>query len=424
MPNTTLARAAIAAVAALTLGACATPQEEAASPDGRSQPGSDLAAEAGSTEVEGPEPRLVVSDADSGRVDVLDLATAETLHSFEFDNPTRVTTVKDRYAFAVDGAGGAVHVLDAGSWTIDHGDHTHSYTKPPFELGALAGGKPTHVIEGDDKVATFFNGDGVARVIDFAALRKDSIDVGTVVDADAPHHGVALPIADGFVVSHSAADGTDSRPGTFEVHTADGEVQQSFDTACPNMHGTAVSDTNVLAACDDGLFVATTAAGAWTSEKVPYPAGIDAATRPTSFRGHDGLPIHVAAAGPAATNDGVLVFDARTRGWTHVRTPDRVLSVAPAGDGRSVFTVLADGTFRVYDTTTGAETASSHVLAAPYDWSTESAAPPAVVVGGSRAYVSDPASKTVTEIDFRDDARVARTLDVGVAASTLGVVGL
>lgn len=47
-----------------------------------------------------------------------------------------------------------------------------------------------------------------------------------------------------------------------------------------------------------------------------------------------------------------------------------------------------------------------------------------MVVGGTRAYVSDPASKTVTEIDFRDNARVARTLDVGVAASTLGVVGL
>ena len=89
-----------------------------------------------------------------------------------------------------------------------------------------------------------------------------------------------------------------------------------------------------------------------------------------------------------------------------------------------MFAVLADGTFRVYDTTTGAETASSHVLAAPYDGSDESATLPAVVVGGTRAYVSDPASKTVTEIDFRDDARVARTLDVGVAASTLGVVGL
>ncbi|MBC2640103.1 MULTISPECIES: ABC transporter [unclassified Rhodococcus (in: high G+C Gram-positive bacteria)] len=421
MPNTTPTRAAIAAVAVLTLGACAAPDEEAASPGGRSQPGSDLAAEAGSTEVEGPEPRLVVSDADSGRVDVLDLATAETLHSFEFDNPARITTVKDRYAFAVDGAGGAVHVVDGGSWTIDHGDHTHSYTKPPVELGAVEGGGPSHVIEGDDAVATFFDGDGAARVIDFAALRKDSIDVGTVVETDGPHHGVALPIADGVVVSRAAAYGTDSRPAGFEFNPGNGEVPRRFDTACPNTHGAAVTDTDVLAACDDGLFLATTTAGAWTSEKIPYPAGIDAATRPTSVRGQDGLPIHVAAAGPAATNDGVLIFDSRTRGWTHVRTADRVVDVALPGDGRSVFAVLADGTFRMYDTTSGAETASSRVLAAPYD---ATVTPPVVVVGGTRAYVSDPASKTVAEIDFRDDARVARTLDVGVAASTLGVVGL
>ncbi|KAF0959475.1 ABC transporter [Rhodococcus sp. T7] len=418
MPNTTLARAAVAAVAALTVGACASPPEEAASPGGRGQPGSDLAAEAGSTEVEGPEPRLIVSDADSGRVNVLDLTTGETLRSFEFDNPAQVTTVKDRYAFAVDGTGGAVHVVDAGTWTIDHGDHTHSYTKEPVELGALEGDGPGRVIEGDDKVATFFDGDGVARVIEFAALRKDGIDVGTVVEADAPHHGVALPIADGFVIS--AANGT----GPLDLHTADGGFQQSFDTACPNLNGAAVSDTHILGACEDGLFLATTADGTWTSEKVAYPAGVGAATRPTALRGHDGLPLHVATAGPAATNDGLLVFDARTRGWTHVRTPDRALDVALAGDGRSVFAVLADGTFRVYDAQSGAETASSHVLARPYDTSDASATPPVIAVGGTRAYVSDSASKTVAEIDFREDARIARTLDVGVAASTLGVVGL
>ncbi|RZL81984.1 MAG: ABC transporter [Rhodococcus sp. (in: high G+C Gram-positive bacteria)] len=424
MPTATLARAALAAVAALTLGACGSPPEETPSPDGRSQPGSDLAAEAGSTEVEGPEPRLVVSDAESGRVDVLDLAAAKAVHSFEFDNPVRLTMVKDRYAFAVDGAGGAVHVVDAGSWTLDHGDHTHSYTKTPVELGALEGGKPAQVTEGDDKVATFFDGDGVARVIDFAALRQDRIDVGAVVQADAPHHGVALPIADGFVVSRSSPGGTDSRPGAFEIHTADGQVQQSVDATCPRLHGTAVSDTYALGACDDGLFLATTAGGAWTSDKIPYPAGIGAATRPTTFRGHDGLPVHVAAAGPAATNDGVLVFDSRNRAWTHIRTPERTVDVALSGDGRSVFTVLADGTFRVYDAQSGAETASSRVLAGPYDWSDETATPPVIVVGGTRAYVSDPASKTVAEVDFRDDARVARTLEIGVSASTLGVVGL
>ena len=89
-----------------------------------------------------------------------------------------------------------------------------------------------------------------------------------------------------------------------------------------------------------------------------------------------------------------------------------------------MFAVLADGTFRVYDAQSGAETASSRVLARPYDPSEAAATPPVIVVGGTRAYVSDPASKSVAEIDFRDNARVARILDIGVSASTLGVVGL
>ncbi|MCQ4121145.1 ABC transporter [Rhodococcus tibetensis] len=417
MQDTRLVRTMIVtSIASLILTGCGSDATGETAPAGQAKPGSDLAAEAGSTEVEGPEPRLVVADAGSGRVDVLDLTTADTVHSFRFDNPTLLTTVKDRYAFAVDEMGGAVHVVDAGSWTIDHGDHDHSYTKAPVEVGTLTGGKPGAVVVGDDKVATFFDTDGRADVIDFAQLRKDSAEVGTVVKSASPHSGVVIPIADRYLVTRNTANA--SAPETFELRRADGQVEKTFDSACPAVNGQAVFDSYALTACDDGLFLARVTEGQWTSEKIPYPQGIGPSTRPTAFRGPDGLPVLVATAGPPSANDGVLVFDSLTHHWSHIRTPAAALDVNLSGDGRSVFAVLADGTFRVFDAASGTETASCPVLTG--NKRHESAA---IAVGGNRAYVTDPDAKAVIEIDYRDNARVARTFDVGIAASSVSVVG-
>ncbi|NLU84088.1 ABC transporter [Rhodococcus sp. HNM0569] len=385
--------------------------------------GSDLAVGAGATEVDGPQPRLAVTDAHSGTVAVLDLTSGEELESLTFDNPTKVTMVDDRYAFAIDGPGGHAHVVDLGTWTVDHGDHTHSYVAEPGEIGTLDGAKPAHVVPGDGKVAVFFDGDGAAQVVDVAALDDGEVRT-TTVHADGPHHGVIAPVSGHFVTSRPSGTPDDTHPGSFELRDAAGTPVSAFDDACPRMHGEAVFDDHMLGACDDGVFVAHVGADGWTSEKIAYPDGITTASRPTTFREQPGVPTVVATAGPAATNDGVLVLDSTTRQWQHIHTPDRALAAHLSGDGRIVFAVLADGTFRTYDAATGAETAAAPVLAEPYDWSDTSAVPPVIAVAGKRAYVSDPASHVVHEIDFADNARIARTLDVGTAVSSLGVAGL
>ncbi|MDV7241471.1 MULTISPECIES: ABC transporter [Rhodococcus] len=419
MQNTTLVRAAIAtSITALVLTGCGSDATGETAPTGQTRPGSDLAAEAGATEVEGPEPRLVVADALSGRVDVLDLTTADKVHSFQFDHPTVLTTVKDRYAFAVDASGGTVHVVDAGSWTIDHGDHNHSYTKAPIEIGKLTGERPGAVVIGDDKVATFFDADGRADVIDFAQLRKDSAEVGEVVPSASAHAGMVIPVADRYLVSRSGTGAGAFAPASFELRNADGRVETVFDVACPAANGHAVFDSYALAACDDGVFLARVTGGQWTAEKIPYPEGIGPSTRPTAFRGTDGTPLLAATAGSPTANDGVLLLDPLTHHWTHVRTPTAALDVNLSGDGHSLFAVLADGTFRVFDAASGAETASASVLTG--DKLHESAT---ITVGGNRAYVTDPEAKAVIEIDYRDNARIARRLDVGISASSVSVVG-
>lgn len=397
-------------VVALTVAGCSSEEPvddaPAESATGAARPGSDLAAEAGSTEVEGPQPRLVVADADSGRVDVLDLATEETVHSFDVGDASALTTINGRYIVATDDE--RAHLLDPGSWTIDHGDHSHSYTKDPAEIGELDGDHPAHVIVGDRKVAVFFDGSGSADVVDFDSLSSGESTVAATLNGE-PHHGIAVPLSDHFVVS--TGGNKEDLPTGLELRDASGDTVRALDATCPELHGEAVFSNYLVVACADGVLKVDAAAD-FAATKFPYPTPD---TRAWSLA--HGTRGSLVAAPTAAGN---LVLDTKTGNWVEARSTTEALSNGISSDGKTVFSVHADGTFRVFDAVTGAELSSTPVLAGPYDDAGEK---PVLEVGGTRAYVTDPAANRVVEIDYRDSGRVARTFALDYSPSSIGVVG-
>ncbi|WP_231383912.1 MULTISPECIES: hypothetical protein [Nocardiaceae] len=394
-------------IVALTAAGCGSSDDAApvVEETGTARAGSDLAAEAGSTEVEGPEPRLVVADADSGRIEVVDLATEESVHTFDVGNASSITTINGRYAVATDDE--HAHLLDPGSWTIDHGDHTHSYVKDPVDIGSLDGAEPAHVIAGDRKVSVFFDGAGRADVVDFDSLSKAESTVATTIESNA-HHGIAVPLSDHFVVSTGGTE--EDLPTGLELRDSSGDVVRPLDAACPEMHGEAVFSNYFVVACEDGVLKVDASAD-FATTKFPYPSP-DA--RAWSFA-HGSRGALVAA----PTETGVLVLDTRSGEWVQARTADEALSAGVSSDGKTVFSVQADGTFRVFDAVTGAETSSTPVVRPTAD----DGDAPELQVGGTRAYVSDPVARTVTEIDYRDGGRVARTFDFDFAPASIGVIG-
>lgn len=374
---------------------------------GSAAPGSDLAAEAGSTEVQGPQPRLVVADAESGKIDVLDLATEEVVHSFDVENASRVTTINGRYIVATDDD--RARFLDPGSWTIEHGDHSHSYTKDPVDLGALDGESPAHVIAGDRKVAVFFDGAGTADVVDFDSLGAGGAAVAATVDTD-PHHGIAVPLSDHVVVSTGGTE--DDLPTGLELRDSAGNPVRALDASCPEMHGEAVFSSYFVVACADGVVRVDATNDEFSTTKFAYP-NPDA----RAFTFAEGTRGSLVA---APTETGVLVLDTRTGEWVQARTEVESLSTGVSSDGKTILSLQADGTFRVFDAITGAEMSSTPVLSAPYD---EADPAPSLHVAGTRAYVADPAGNAVIEIDYRDSGRVARTFDFDFMPASIGVVG-
>lgn len=390
-------------VLALTLAGCSS-GDTSDQTTGAARPGSDLVAEAGSTEVEGPEPRLVVADADSGRIEVIDLATGDSVHTFDVETPSNITTINNRYVVATDDE--HARFLDPGSWTIDHGDHTHSYTKDPAEIGSLNGDKPVHVVAGDRKVAVFFDGSGSADVVDFDSLSKGDSTIAATIDSE-PHHGIAVPLADHVVVSTGGTE--EDLPTGLELRDGTGELVRALDGTCPEMHGDAVFSNYFVVACADGVLKVN---ADFTTTEFAYPTpGVRAWSLAHGSRGS-------LVAAPTAT--GVLVLDTKSGEWVDARTADEAVASGVSSDGRTVMSVQTDGTFKSFDAVTGAELSSTPVLTAPYDGDDPS---PTVEVAGTRAYVADAASNTVVEIDYRDSGRVARTFELDFSPASIGVVG-
>lgn len=371
---------------------------------------------AGATEVEEPMPRLAVADAESGAVELVDLVAGETLTTFEATGPAYLAN-DGRFVYATDYEGGAVTVIDTGSWVGDHGDHIHAYTAEPAVVGVLEGENPAHVVPNEGFIPIFFDGTGTAEVLTEEALESGDVEPALTIATDSPHHGVVIAFAGHFAVSIPGPTSEDLPIGV-EVRHADGEVEAAFEE-CPDLHGEAGFAEGVLFACADGLLWVTGSEGSWDAEKLPYPVGTPADARTWSFAHAHGVPVVAGALG----DNALIVVDTETAEVSRIDLPVAPVDVAIAEDGASLVGLTADGQLHVIDAASGTIVSSGPVTG-EVDLDAEDGPPtPSVVVVGDRAYVSDPVAGTVLEVDFNDGMRIARTIDVEVVPAGLAVTG-
>jgi hypothetical protein len=375
--------ALVAAVAVSIVSACGAPPEPAEEPPHGYVAGAEETAEA--------QPRLVVAGA--GVVRVLDLVT-EDVH--EVARVDATSLVGDgRHAF-VGAADGSIRIVDGGSWMVDHGDHVHYYRAPVREVGAVPSGEPV-AVHGDPAVTALTLADGAVRLLD-----RTRLDEGGVAElATIPRSGPAVPYG-GHVLVTAAEQ--------VAVHDRAGAQVATIAEPCPQPEGAAVTRRGTVFGCADGALLVTEAGGAFRGEKLPYPR-LDV-ERAREFRHRPGGTTLTAIAGEA----GVWVLDVAIRTWAFHGTGP-VVAVNTAGAGTAVLTLTADGVLHALDPASGQELARNPLLAAPVG-------PGATIeVDTSRAYVNDPATGVIHEIDYGDGLRVARTFDLGGAATHMVETG-
>ncbi len=416
-----------AALAALLLVGCAasaTPHTGTATtePSGPAESDADTApghgAVAGAAEAPEPPLHLVAIDR-SGEVAMLDLLDGTETTLDRVRAPQRVTT-DGRYAFVADDSG--VDVIDSGAWTWDHVDHFHYYRAAAGAPGSIAGDGIATVATGMLATAggtgLFFPESGEAVLLDNAALASGEIVETLRLDVG-PHRGIIAPLGTGAVVSTPDEPRGSAETPAASLRAVDAEGTDLATIDCPAAAGTITTRIAVVVGCADGAVLATASPdGAVDLEKVAYPSG--AAAPATEFSARKGRPT-VAGLG---TDSGVWLLDTRERSWTWVGTAERPIAATAVDDeAERIVTLTPAGAVAVLDATGASLGVSSPLVSGLSTASSASAAEVSLTVDAQRAYVNDPASGDVFEIDYADGARVARTLTPAVDAAFLVETG-
>lgn len=351
-------------------------------------------------EVDDPEPRLAVSY--DGGVLVVRADDGEVLLDEELPGYLRLSPAGDDRHVMVSREGGWT-ALDLGSWTADHGDHGHSWADDPALTGfEVSAEEPGHVVPHHGTTALFDDGSGTVTAFEPHDLSDPEGEVpATSWTVDDPHHGVAVPLDEGWV--HTVGT-TDERSGVRLVDE-DGDTVAETD-ACPGVHGEAAAADAVVVGCEDGAVVV----GGGRIRHVDAP---DAYGRIGNQAGSDDSPF--------VLGDYKVDEDAELERPTRVSVIDtrdaslelvdlgasysfRSLARTDDGDGVVLGT---DGALHVVDVRRARVTGSIPVVERwrePLDWTV---ARPNLEVVGSTAYVTEPATSEVRVVDLERGEVVA-----------------
>lgn len=301
-----------------------------------------------------------------------------------------------RYVFAIDATG--VSIVDSGVWTWDHEDHFHYYRAESRVVGDVDGAGVATVTTTTSSTTggtgLFFPESGEAVLLDTEALSKGEL-VERFRVAREPGAGVVLPV--GSFAAIAAGD-------RVTVHDADGSrLGDAEDCLAPD--GGITTRVGGVIGCADGALLVTVADGTPQIERIPYPDG--AIPRAGAFAGRDGRPRVAALAGDDGAA-GIWMLDTRARTWTLLPAPEPLVQVTAVDDGDAHLLALTEsGRVLVLDGETGAVRAATEPLVA--ESLADGVGDIRLIADQQRGYLTGPAEQTVWEIDFADDARIART---------------
>ncbi|MFK0060470.1 hypothetical protein ACIQTN_14670 [Streptomyces werraensis] len=361
----------------------------------------------GAREAAEQQSRLLLNDPADGDTRVLDLVTGQ-VHT--------TAQVKDAVRLGTDGrfgylhTPGGTHVLDSGVWMVDHGDHVHYYSAATRDVGELPAGSRAQV-RSDAAVTAVTDEGGRTLLYDRSELEQGKIT--SPVTLPGTHTGAVVPYEEHLLAFRN-------RSGTAELVVLDrrGNRVASPGVTCAEPRGNAVTRRGVIFGCADGALLVRAHNGAFTAEAIPYGTHVPATERATVFRHRPGSDTLTAAAG----DDAVWVLDVAERTWTRVDTGP-VVAVNTAGEGSPLLVLETDGSLHGYDIATGERTARTKSPLTEGTWARTDGSAPVIEVDRSRAYVNDPESKKVFEIDYNDGLRIARSFDLDIRPVLMAETG-
>lgn len=384
-PRSSLALGALGAIAAVALAGCA---------------GTAPAADRDTAAPDPHEADTRVALTYDGGVIVLDGDTLDTVGEAELDGFLRVNAAGDHDGHVFVTAEDGFHVLDTG---LASGEV--AFTGEVFE--AVAAG---HATPHAGRTAVFDDGTGEVRVFDTDAVGTGTLPAFDTITSEAAHHGVALELSDGTVLSTIGT--SEARSGVRHLGADGAELARN--EQCPGVHGEgALKGEVVMFGCEDGVLLFRD--GAFTKLDAPDEFG-----RTGNAYVTDTSAVAVGDYKTDPDQEGYLLsqlvlVDTATDTLSVVELPDGA-EYTWRGVGRSahddIVVLGADGSLTVLDETGEVQDSWSVIDAweSPAEWQD---AHPGLRVIGDIAYVTEPSKNRVLAIDLHSgDVAAEATLDV------------
>ena len=422
MRNIVMKRRAVALLGAgvLALSACGSGADGGASDGGGEEAGAAESPSSDRTEVGALSPRIVL--AHEGGVVTLDSADGSVLNETPVEGYVRLNPAGDGRHVAVS-ASDAVTMYDTGLLAQGHGDHFHYYVQDPALTDlSVEAPHPGHVVPHGDRTAIFADGTGDITLIDPTALGEGQLDVLEETATEDPHHGVAVPLSDGGLLT---TQGTEDARSTVQVLDADGKVVAETDD-CPGVHGEAAAQPTesgdvISLGCENGSVI--------YRDGEFHKVAIDGDyQRSGNQKGHEDSPIvladHKVEAEPA---DGierpteVALIDTRdaSQQVVDLGSPYWFRSLDRGPDGEALV-LTYDGELNILDPDSGENLHEVPVTGEWEEGENWQEAGPMLSVADGTAFVVDPEAKKLSMVDVAS-GEVYRELDLPVVPHEIQV---
>ncbi|MFF0655807.1 hypothetical protein [Micromonospora tulbaghiae] len=342
----------------------------------------------GAEELAEAQPAIAYAARGAQRLRLLDLSTGSEKEIGLSAGAERLT--EDGRFVYVHGGGRTLEIVDAGVWTVDHADHVHYYRAPSRSVGALSLDAPVRTVAGFGGHTTVGTADGKVTVLDRRELEAGKVTELATIDSNSSTP-LAVPYAEQLLVA--MGDDPQRPADRIVAMDAKGQPTGAFEAPCAAPRGWAVLRGGAVIACEDSLVRVKQEGDKLTAKVLPSPR------MPVSPDGFGYRPRSNEAA--VADRAGIWSVNAAKATLRYVPATGRdLVAAASPADGSTVLALDAAGKLISYDLGTGRVVAEKPLRAA------------GLTLDADRAYLADPESRVIHEIDYRDGLRTARTLKV------------
>ena len=385
--------------------------------------------------------RLLVGDADSGHLVVVDLMTEE-ISELDIHLPGPVSAIyaspNHRFGYAIyrgEEGDHAVHTIDGGVFLVPHGDHEDLVVLPVSEVGLTVNDEfPIHFTNGGEWSAIFHDGSGRAALLNEHEIEEEGHAYEIPYLDAGPQHGAAVPIEnDLFAVTVADPDHSEHSqhglPIGVEIRNLDDQiVWDESRESCPGMHGEAHNHHGSIYGCNGGVLFIEQHEDDFHHWFIENGEGMREGGRVGALWGHDdsahffGWAVSVESTG--FENAGIWMIDPEEQEMVEVLAPSdgkNVVTAAFSSDGSVVYVLTYDGMLNSIDAADG-DFIGETQLTEPVSAGGGDAVPSLIVVGET-LFMSDSDHKQIVAFDL-EHMEVAEEWTLDVTPTSLAFVGI